>query len=246
MHRRARHLNPAHAGALVVLDARFGFAQADNTDVSTWPDRSANAANATQATSAYQPKYRTAVTGGSPAIQFTAASDSKDRLDGTISILNDAITSIAVLRLDTGAPSFARALALSNGGANDYDSSLRTTPIVRNGTNNQLGSSRNSAVSANLSISLDAFCHVTSTYDGTNLTNRLNESTSASVASTGNFAISQYRVGMAYDNTTPESNPTGAWTGYIAHVSIFNAALSASLRKRLQQANALAFKTPCN
>lgn len=247
MRARQRHLNPSGFGAAFVLDARFGFNQADNTNVSQWTDRSPNAANATESTSAYQPKYRANIQGGAPAVQFDSASFSKDRLSGVLTITNNVVTAISCVRLGLGAgtPAWARVVVMTKNGANDYDAGSRASLIGRNSTNNQLCANRNGAI-ASVSISLNTWFHFTNTFDGTNVINRLNESTSATAASSGNFDVNQYRVGFHYDSSDQGNNDIGGWTGYIGHVSVYNEALSASVRKRVQFANALAFKVACS
>jgi hypothetical protein len=74
MRARHRHFNPKAAGADLVLDARY-INQSDNTAVSTWADRSGNAYNASQATGASQPTFRTARQGGNGGLDFDGSND---------------------------------------------------------------------------------------------------------------------------------------------------------------------------
>ena len=248
MRARHRHFNPAHAGAAFALDSRYGFNQSDNSAVSTWEDRTNNNLDASQATAANQPKYRTAIQGGVPAVEFEGVSNSKDRLNGSVTITNDVITTIAVVRLGLGgsAPSFARAVSLSKNGANDYDATARCIPLLRNSTNTQFYSFRSGCATGNIGISLNTWYHYNNTFNGSTNVGRLNESTTQSVNSTGNFDINEYRIGDAFDNTAGESATAGSWTGYISHVAVYNSALSDALRKRAQFANAFSFKLACN
>lgn len=73
MHRRARHLNPKHAGAVRAYDSRF-VSGTDNIGLQTWPDRCANA-NATQGTGANQALYIARGQGGNPVIRFDGSND---------------------------------------------------------------------------------------------------------------------------------------------------------------------------
>ena len=248
MRARHRHFNPRDAGASFALDSRYGFNQSDNTAVATWEDRTNNNLDASQATAANQPKYRTAIQGGVPAVEFEGVTNSKDRLNGSVTITNNVITTISVVRLGLGgsAPTFARAVALSKNGANDYDATTRCIPILRNSTNNQLLSLRSGSSTGNINISFNTWYHYSNTFNGSTNVGRLNESTTQSVNSTGNFDINQYRIGDAFDSTTPENVISGSWTGYIGHVAVYNSALSDALRKRVQFANAFSFKISCN
>ena len=248
MRARHRHFNPRDAEAAFALDSRYGFSQSDNTAVATWEDRTNNNLDASQATAANQPKYRTAIQGGVPAVEFEGVSNSKDRLNGSVTITNDRITTLCVWRLGlgSGAPSFARVIALSKNNLNDYDSPTRGIPWLRNGTNNNIVSVLRGTVSTTININLNTWYHWASTYNGSQHEARLNESTQASVAASGNLDVSQYRIGDAFDSTASESNLVGSFTGYIAHVSLFNKDLSPPLRKRIQFANAFSFKLSCN
>ncbi len=80
MRARQRHVNARHAGAVLVLDARY-IAQADNTAVSTWSDRSASGYDFSQATGANQPTLQTGEVGGSSIVRFDGSNDKLTRSD---------------------------------------------------------------------------------------------------------------------------------------------------------------------
>ena len=80
MRARQRHVNARHAGAVLVLDARY-INQADNTAVSTWSDRSASGYDFSQATGANQPTLQTAEVGGSSIVRFDGSNDKLTRDD---------------------------------------------------------------------------------------------------------------------------------------------------------------------
>lgn len=80
MRARQRHVNARHAGAVLVLDARY-IAQADNTAVSTWTDRSGSGYDFAQATGANQPTLQTGEVGGSSIVRFDGSSDYLVRSD---------------------------------------------------------------------------------------------------------------------------------------------------------------------
>jgi len=70
MRARQRHLNPGHLGMACAFDARFISGLSNNDPVDTWNDRTANARNATQATAAKKPTYKTGELNGNPALSF--------------------------------------------------------------------------------------------------------------------------------------------------------------------------------
>ena len=237
MRARHRHFNPAHAGAAVVLDGRYGFAIADGTAVETWEDRSANNNDATQATSASRPIYKTGIQGGQPVVRFSGG----QHISGANTITNNVITTVCAFKINSASQAYARVVTTSKNGAIDSASTSIPIPILRNNGGNNVSSWRNNADRANISTTnVDTWHHFCSTFDGTNCVNRLNESTSATSASTGNFDINQYRMGIGFLGGSDRLD------GDIANVSIFNAALSGSLRKRLQFASAFSFKVSCN
>jgi hypothetical protein len=241
MRARHRHFNPAHAGASVALDGRYGFSLSDGAEVETWEDRSANNNDATQATSASRPIYKTGIQGGQPVVRFTPVGGAGKHISGTNTITNDVLTAVCIFKINTASQAYARVLTTSKNAAADTGSSLRPILILRNNGGNNVSSWRNAADRANISTAtVDTWHHFCSTFDGTNCVNRLNESTSATAASTGNFDINQYRMGTAY------SGGSSNLDGDIGGLSIFNAALSGSLRKRVQFANAFSFKLSCN
>lgn len=73
MHRRARHLTGRAAGASYHYDARW-LSLTDGTGVGTWTDL-AGSNNATQATSANQPTFKTNILNGNPILRFDGTND---------------------------------------------------------------------------------------------------------------------------------------------------------------------------
>jgi hypothetical protein len=241
MRARHRHFNPAHAGASVALDGRYGFSLSDGTEVATWEDRSANNNDATQATSALRPVYKTGIQGGQPVVRFLPVGVTGKQMSGANIITNNLLTAICMFKINAASNAYARVLTTSKDGLTDSNSALRPIPILRNNGGNNVSAWRNSVDRANISTAtVDTWHHFCNTFDGTNCVNRLNESTSATVASTGNFDINQYRMGIAFAGGSSNLD------GDIGSLSIFNAALSGSLRKRVQFANAFSFKLSCN
>lgn len=81
MHRRARHLNPKHAGALMALDARYLRLLGPNNGeaINTWYDRPVGTAyDATQLDELEEglaPIMQTNIQGGQPVIRFDGTND---------------------------------------------------------------------------------------------------------------------------------------------------------------------------
>ena len=80
MRARQRHVNARHAGAILVLDARY-IAQADNTAVSTWSDRSGSGYDFAQTNGTSQPTLQTGEVGGSAIVRFDGSNDKLIRDD---------------------------------------------------------------------------------------------------------------------------------------------------------------------
>jgi len=241
MRARQRHFNAANAGANVALDARYGFSLSNNANVSNWKDRSANNNDATQATIANQPIYRTNIQGGQPAIEFYPSTNIS-RLIGSNVNTSNVLTVFCVYRMNSGSGSYTRVISCTKNNATDYDLITRVIPIIRNGGGNNNGSYRAAGI-ANISTAIvENWYHFTNTFDGFQCLNRLNETTLATTTSLSNFDINQYSLGlMPYSLET-----AGALQGFISSVSIFNSSVSNSLRKKIQFSNALSFKLACN
>jgi len=241
MRARHRHFNPASAGASVALDARYGFLLSNNADVDVWGDRSSNNNNATQAIVANRPRYRTDIQGGQPAIEFYPATNIS-RLMGNNVNTSNVLTVFCLYRMNSGSGSYARVVSCAKNSSADYDLTTRVIPLLRNNGGNNNSSWRSSPISNISSATVGNWYHFSSTFDGANCVNRINETTSATSASSGNFDINQYSLGLM-----PYSlEIAGALQGFISSVSIFNSSISDSLRKKIQFSNALSFKLACN
>jgi len=68
--RRQRHLNPASCGAVIALDARFLTGFADGDAVETWTGRSGTSNNATQSSAGNRPTFKAAVLNGQATVRF--------------------------------------------------------------------------------------------------------------------------------------------------------------------------------
>lgn len=235
MHRRARHLNARHAGAGLVLDARRISGLNDGDAVSTWNDVSGNSYNATQATAANRPTYRTGVFGGSAACQF----DGNDILE-TPSYSADIIhTAICVFKATTDCIVFERSVNANsqNGGIYQYTTVGFSTLVRGSG----IQSSRNAASSwGNGSVPL----MTTSVYSGSHNSHEL-RSSGVSIATTSGSTSNP-------SGTYAQKIFIGARSGVIAPITghiglfIFSPYLGAAITKRLEHSAAFSFKIQCS
>lgn len=251
MRRRARHFNPAHAGANSCYDARF-LALADNAAVADWTDRSANARTASQASSGNRPVYKTAVQGGSPIVRFDGLNDqlltSSYALPAAASLVSaakaDAWQQTATYRpiathAYTSAADATRGIgfcylapaavldwlqydALFIGSGYNTASTPKAIAPTTSGTNFRVIST---VLGANTARAYS---------NGSNISSR-KEATGAIQARTEEFVIGGKK------GTTSE-----AWDGDIGCLSYFHSEISDALRKRTEHAAAFAWKISCN
>jgi hypothetical protein len=232
MHRRARHLNPASAGATLALDSRFISGLNDGDAVTTWLDRTPNGNNATQATAARKPTYKTSVLGGSPIVRF----DGGDSLG--ISNLVSPTGLFTIILFVKKSTSGAETNLISTPGGNNLDEiSFYTT------------SANLLAASTWGTIITQSFSNVTTPHIFT-----LNYTGST------NFNIGT--DGVLFAKTMNVNNPRTArrinigyleFSGGVTYLNgdygianVFPTALESSLRRRLEHAAAFAFKIPCS
>ena len=75
MRARQRHLNKSLRDTACAFDSRFLSGFSDGSAVDTWTDLSSNSRNATQATAANRPVYKTSIQGGNPVVRFDGSND---------------------------------------------------------------------------------------------------------------------------------------------------------------------------
>jgi hypothetical protein len=218
--RRARHINPAHAGATVALDSRFMTGFADGDAISTWTGRAGTTNDATAASTA-RPTYQVAEINGQPMLQFDG---SNDIMTVTITVTNPCtILSVQYLSADTpinfrlGFAAGANVLALgyANTGVLYFFSSTGITVARARPTTLEI---------------------LTGTANGAS--SSLTANGAVTTGSVANFSAS---------NLTMHNNGSSAWTaGFGSRLEYYPAALSTSLRRRMEHAAAYSFKVPCN
>lgn len=94
--RRQRHLNPASAGAILALDARYITGSANNTTVQTWNSRPIATVSASQATSGSRANYLDSTINGMPGLVFDGSDDFYDVSDLSMTANRTSIWAMVV------------------------------------------------------------------------------------------------------------------------------------------------------
>jgi hypothetical protein len=250
MRARHRHLNQRHAGAGIVLDARY-INQADNTAVSTWSDRSGNGFDASQSTPANQPTFQTAEIGGNPIVSFDGSNDNLT-MSGAVAYLKNVgyglLVAVVKDRAPTSAPSdhqvfyfsrngnvtqFRLGFATRGGGQNIFRAGAR-----RLDTDGFTGASTASNANYNILSALGNFTSGTVSI----LVNNKAEATS-NLPSSGNTSNTDSDVVIT---GATASSFSGNAPIDVALLLAFNLALSDALRMRVHRSAALTYKISCN
>ncbi len=244
MHRRVRHLNPRFAGASLVLDARY-INEANNTAIATWPDISGSGNNATQATSGKRPIFKTGLQGGQPVVTFsTGGMVCSSGLGGATSqfivilalksynyngtagggmlISQGSVFTTDFLLGRTSTLYFFEYDAGTNGGGN----------LTAPGAGNQIHTVvYNGGGAANA----DRLRFI---YNGIQQTLTFDYTVPASLNPAGAYHIGQYAVS--------QNDTAWYYNGDMCSLLLIKQDISSSLRKRLEQSQALSFKIPCS
>lgn len=107
---------PAAIGGLKLWLAAGGITGlADGATVATWPDRSGNGFNATQATEANKPLYKVNIINGRPVVRFDGTNDTMALTGGALDIVRNVsgATIFAVVK-STGAAQNGRVVFFAN------------------------------------------------------------------------------------------------------------------------------------
>jgi hypothetical protein len=238
MHRRARHLNPGSAGAVLALDSRFITGLSDGSLVSTWVDRSGQGNNATQAQGGgNQPSYKTQQQGGNAVVAFNGTGNwmgislSNTTNEAFILIVSNSNTFVQ----------FGGRVSFHGASGNDYDD-VRYFAISHGSASplkyrvdrivNIFEPNTTSAIAT--TIFNGSSCTL---YQGGNLS-----SSSTSTGSTGFFSWSASTLGARY--------VSGARSYFgqndMMQVIVINQSKTNALRKRIEHSAAFAFKIACS
>jgi len=242
MRARHRHFNARHAGADLVLDARF-IDQADNTAVSAWPDRSANNHTIEQTASGSRPTFKLAQMNGNPVVQFDGSDDFLNGGD-ILDMLSNNLTMLCVAKRISGA-------AGSLCGKSRFAGSLGRYTFIRD--NNAMvaifhDQSPRVAQAADTSTSPRIYTQaanrgatMTLFFDGQQQAQNTDLSGTTSYDTTDEFFVGAYQ---STEGTTPPRAPY-YHNGDIAQVVVLFS-FNTPLRKRLEHAAAYSFKISCN
>jgi hypothetical protein len=244
MHRRARHLNPGSAGAVMALDSRFITGLSDGDPVSTWSDRSASANNVTQSGTA-RPTFETNEQGGQPVLLFDGTDDFLNGGD-ILDMGTNSLTMIVVAKRTSGVNTTLAGKSRAGPGSGRYSllrESNNMIAVYDSGGGVFVPSIADTSTAARINtleiqrsvavrIIFNGTQQVSSTITGTD-TNNLN--------STDSFFVG------AYQGSGGSTPPLGGyyWNGTIAQVLIMFQ-VNTPLRRRLEHAAAYSFKLSCN
>ncbi len=251
MRARHRHLNQRHAGAGIVLDARY-INQDGNTAVSTWTDRSGNGYNASQAIQARQPTFQIRESGGNPIVRFDGGDDQLT-IQNAVGYLRNVnyglLFAVIKDRLPTSGAAAHRTFKFTHGSS---------ATAFRLGLNTRVGGLNNFHAGARR-LDTDGFVSANSANNGnyniiaalgdyrngkvSTLVNNITTNTTNLPAGAGNTSNtnSQTVIVGGTINSTADSSPSD-----YALLLAFNTPLSDALRMRIHRSAAYSFKLSCN
>lgn len=245
MRLRNRHFNARHAGASLVLDSRF-IDQADNSEVSSWADRSTNAHTIQQTTQANRPTFQTAEMNGNPVVRFDGSNDFLDGGD-ILDIGSNSMINMVTAKRTTGSAAGLSQKSSARG-------LIGRWALARSG-NAYLGIYNSQVTTFDASVAESStspriYTHTIERSTASRL--RFDGKQEASVTITGTDTASHntsdpYYVG-AYGNASGNGPLSGLYfNGDIAQVVVlFTSSFSSSVLKRLEHAAAYSFKISCN
>ncbi len=240
MHRRARHLNPGSAGAVIAVDSRFISGLSNNDEVTSWRNI-AQANDATSIAGVSTPNFITNQLAGQPAVRFE--SNNVLRFSAITSFSSCTIMCVAkpisLLGNDNNIFYYGNDLAFSPifnwiGVGKNFSSSFWISGNYNNPTERSVVSTTsydtNEQIVSGLtndSGSNRLFTKGVQTGTATSTTININTAARPVLGARGN-------QGLGYMNADVYS------------VSLIPSAVSSSLRRRLEHAVAFSFKISCS
>lgn len=244
-HRRNRHLNPASAGATMVLDARFITGASNNTTVQTWNSRPIATISASQSTSGSRALYLDSTINGMPGMVFDGSDDYYEVSDLSMTANKSAMWSLVVGVCSTIGDAIQYGLFTSSGtasGGNRFSQRLadasnqRFTASLRrlDADSNVVTSTAGATTSPMVGIvSSDFTNNVGSSSRNGGTATTVAYSSGGGSGPTTNALVS--RIGAV-------TNISGRLNGKLGQVLFMPTLPSASLAKRLRHCAAFSFK----
>jgi hypothetical protein len=254
MRARQRHFNARDCDAALCLDARFITGLSDGNAVSTWSDRSRNAADAVQSNATNQPEYKEAIQGGQPVVRFNGTDDFFPMTTPLADVFRNKGYGITIATAQDRTPTTGRTQHFIFSASTNASGFLRSGLTTRNGGVNQFraGGRRLDAdtLSAAILSPSDSNWHIfAAENDWTNNINRLRvEFTSRATSTysssgglTSNTASANVEIGSSSNSQDVNAAPID-----LGQLFVLNIATTESLVKRLHHAAAFSFKIACN
>jgi hypothetical protein len=250
MRARQRHLNKSLRETACAFDSRFLSGFSDGNEVDTWTDLSANGRNATQATSANRPTYKTAIQGGNPILRFDGTND----ILQTSSFANGSqCTAILVLSSASWAsPTSYRHSFVHGYGATSPTTSGSAFAVQANSgfnywaTNDVFaygnGYQSTSPYATGAPASGSDF-RIISTVFWTSLSRIYANGVRLSTRAESTAAVNSFTRDAAIGAPLSAGE---RWNGDIAAVIYYTSNIGEPMRSRIERSNALAFKIACS
>lgn len=220
------------SGADLDTAALVSHVGANSGFIVTWYDQSGNGRNASQGTTASQPRIRNSGTtdtlGSLPTLLFNGSYDMvSSQFTGGFS----QFSAVSVATMDTGVGNNAQLLiVLASGDPTDFGVVTSLRFFEREGTNNRIRTYRNNATRATANVSLDTPFVITGRFDATDSRMYVNgtEGTSAAYAEAALGATIDLRIARGHNTST-------RWVGRCSEMVFFASALSTGDRQALER-----------
>ena len=251
MRARQRHFNKSLRGTACAFDSRFLTGFSDGSSVDSWTDLSSNSRDATQATSANRPVYKTAIQGGNPVVRFDG---SNDILTTSTFSSSSEISAIMVAKADawTSPTTSYRHLAVHGYGTSPLETSGMSFCALAFGTvfdwqvgdlisfGNGYGSTSNPRAIGPTTSGSDF--RIVSTAFWTSLSRMYVNGLRVSTRKETTSSVASFTRSVSIGGW-PSSE---YWAGDIAAVIYFSSNIGEPMRARIERAQAISFKIACS
>ncbi len=223
------HFNPATAGAVLSLDARF-LPLANNDAVADWTARPNSTITATQGTAAAKPTFKTGIVNGQPAVRF----DGDDSLAVSTLGSPSAITGIIVFKNDNNPP------------AGTYGDAGVIWGVTTTYSTNMTWSDGRVYESFGTDTRKDSIFSPGSVNDSFSIYGVVSASNDYRVYQNGSSKYTTASNSVVVGASPSIGTSSGYYLlGYVAAVVIATSAVSDALRRRIEQSLAFSFRIAC-